>query len=51
MHETFLAIGNLFEYLNDKYGDDKKFNEDVLELTKILYDSEIEKRGIEKGDI
>ena len=46
MHEIFLAIGNLFEYLNDKYGNDKKFNVDVLELTKTLYDSEIEKRDL-----
>ncbi|WP_243429411.1 hypothetical protein [Clostridium botulinum] len=40
----------MFEYLNDKYGDDKKLNEEVLKMTKTLYDSEVEKRGIEKGE-
>ncbi|MBN1049451.1 hypothetical protein FDB30_11755 [Clostridium botulinum] len=49
LHKILLAIGNLFEYLNDKYGDDKKLNEEVLKMTKTLYDPEVEKRGIEKG--
>lgn len=49
LHKILLAIGNLFEYLNDKYGDDKKLNEEVMNMTKTLYDPEVEKRGIEKG--
>ncbi|MGO5138886.1 hypothetical protein ACTQ31_19510 [Clostridium butyricum] len=49
LHKILLAIGNLFEYLNDKYGDDKKLNEEVMKMTKTLYDPEVEKRGIEKG--
>lgn len=49
LHKILLAIGNLFEYLNDKYGDDKKLNEEVLKMTKTLYDPEVEKKGIEKG--
>ena len=49
LHKILLAIGNLFEYLNDKYGDDKKLNEEVVKMTKTLYDPEVEKRGIEKG--
>ncbi|MEX0087542.1 hypothetical protein AB2T81_11850 [Clostridium butyricum] len=31
------------------YGDDKKLNEEVMNMTKTLYDPEVEKRGIEKG--
>jgi len=50
LHKILLAIGNLFEYLNDKYGDDKKLNEEVMNMTKTLYDPEVEKRGIEKGE-
>lgn len=49
LHKIILAIGNLFEYLNDKYGDDKTLNEEVLKMTKTLYDPEVEKRGIETG--
>ncbi|MDU5804297.1 MAG: hypothetical protein E6Z63_11950, partial [Fusobacterium periodonticum] len=49
LHKILLAVGNLFEYLNDKYGDDKKLNEEVVKMTKTLYDPEVEKRGIEKG--
>ncbi|MGG7198530.1 hypothetical protein ACQPUI_17670 [Clostridium butyricum] len=49
LHKILLAIGNLFEYLNDKYGYDKKLNEEVVKMTKTLYDPEVEKRGIEKG--
>ena len=39
----------MFEYLNDKYGDDETLNEEVVKMTKTLYDPEVEKRGIEKG--
>ena len=50
LHKILLAIGNLFEYLNDKYGDDETLNEEVVKMTKTLYDPEVEKRGIEKGE-
>ena len=36
-------------FRSDKYGDDKKLNEEVMNMTKTLYDPEVEKRGIEKG--
>ena len=40
---------NLFEYLNTKYGEDEKLNEEVRNMTKTLYDPAVEQRGIEKG--
>ena len=49
LHKILLAIGNLFEYLNKKYGDDEKLSEEVSLMTKTLYDPVIEQKGIEKG--
>ena len=43
-----LAIQNLIEYLNRNYISDKNLEEEVSIMTKSLYDSEVEKRGIEK---
>ena len=45
LHKILLAIGNLFEYLNDKYGDDETLNEEVVKMTKTLYDPEVEKKA------
>ncbi|MBU3216747.1 hypothetical protein KPL54_16665 [Clostridium estertheticum] len=44
-----LAVANLFEYLNTKYGEDVKLNEEVRSMTKTLYDPAVEQKGIEKG--
>ena len=49
LHRILLAIGNLFEYLNKKYGDNENLNEEVASMTKTLYDSVVEERGIERG--
>jgi predicted transposase/invertase (TIGR01784 family) len=49
LHRILLAIGNLFEYLNEKYGDNKNLNEEVASMTKTLYDPVVEERGIERG--
>ena len=49
LHKILLAVSNLFEYLNTRYGDDKELNKEVLKMTKTLYDPEVEKRGVEKG--
>ena len=49
LHRILLAVANLFEYLNTKYGEDEKLNEEVRSMTKTLYDPAVEKRGIEKG--
>jgi predicted transposase/invertase (TIGR01784 family) len=38
LHRVLLAIGNLFEYLNKRYGNDKKLEEEVKAMTKSLYD-------------
>lgn len=38
LHKVLLAVGSLFEYLNDKYGEDEKLVEEVLQVTRILYD-------------
>ena len=43
-----LAIQNLTEYLNRNYISDENLEEEVSIMTKSLYDSEVEKRGIEK---
>ena len=48
-HKILLAVANMFEYLNTKYGEDKKLNEEVHIMTKTLYDPAVEQRGIEKG--
>ncbi|MBU3159838.1 hypothetical protein KPL37_08750 [Clostridium frigoris] len=49
LHRILLAVANLFEYLNTKYGEDVKLNEEVRSMTKTLYDPAVEQRGIEKG--
>jgi len=49
LHRILLAVANLFEYLNTKYGKDKKLNEEVRSMTKSLYDPAVEQKGIEKG--
>ena len=48
-HKILLAVANIFEYLNTKYGDDEKLNEEVRNMTKTLYDPAVEQRGIEIG--
>ena len=49
LHRILLAVANLFEYLNTKYGEDEKLNEEVRSMTKTLYDPAVEQKGIEKG--
>jgi hypothetical protein len=49
LHRILLAVANLFEYLNTKYGEDGKLNEEVRGMTRTLYDPAVEQRGIEKG--
>ena len=44
-----LAIQNLIEYLNRNYFNDDKLEEEVITMTKSLYDPEVEKQGIQKG--
>ncbi|WP_243430950.1 hypothetical protein [Clostridium botulinum] len=46
-----LAIQNLIEYLNRNYFKDERLEEEVITMTKTLYDQEVEKRGIEKKAI
>ena len=49
LHRILLAVANLFEYLNTRYGEDERLNEEVRAMTKTLYDPAVEQRGIEKG--
>jgi len=49
LHRILLAVANLFEYLNTRYGEDEKLNEEVRSMTKTLYDPAVEQKGIEKG--
>ena len=44
-----LAIQNLIEYLNRNYFNDDKLEEEVITMTKSLYDPEVEKKGVEQG--
>jgi transcription initiation factor IIE alpha subunit len=39
-----LAIQNLIEYLNRNYFNDERIEEEVITMTKTLYDPEVEKR-------
>lgn len=48
-HKMLLAVNNLIQYLNRNYLNDDRLEEEVNIMTKTLYDSEVEKRGIEKG--
>lgn len=48
LHRILLAIANLFEYLNRRYGDNRDLEEEVTKMTKTLYDPEVERKGIEK---
>ncbi|MCG8502911.1 MAG: DUF4351 domain-containing protein [Firmicutes bacterium] len=49
LHKILLAIANLFEYLNKRYGDNEMLEKEVAKMTKTLYDPVVEKKGIEKG--
>ncbi|WHH57506.1 hypothetical protein [Petroclostridium sp. X23] len=51
LHRILLAISNLFEYLNQRYGDNELLEEEVRKMTKSLYDPVVEEKGIEKGKI
>lgn len=44
-----LAIQNLIKYLNRNYFNDDKLEEEVITMTKSLYDPEVEKKGVEQG--
>ncbi|WP_270940584.1 hypothetical protein [Romboutsia lituseburensis] len=48
-HKMLLAIQNLIEYLNRNYFNDDKLEEEVITMTKSLYDPEVEKKGVEQG--
>lgn len=43
-----LAIQNLVEYLNRNYFNDENLEEEVITMTKTLYDPEVEKQGEKK---
>lgn len=49
LHRILLAIANLFEYLNTKYGDDEKLEKEVFAMTKTLYDPIVEEKALIKG--
>lgn len=49
MHTILLAIDNLFQYLNNNYGNDTKLNEEVNIMTKTLYDPVVEAKGRKEG--
>ena len=45
-----LAIQNLIEDLNRNYLADESIEEEVIKMTKTLYDPEVEKNGMDKGE-
>lgn len=49
LDKILVAIGDLFKYLNNKYGDDEKFDEEVFAMTRTLYDPAVEEKGRMKG--
>jgi len=52
LHKVLLAINNLLEYLNKRYGEYGEYDtleEEVFKMTKSLYDPEVEKRGEKRG--
>jgi hypothetical protein len=51
LHKMLLAVQNLIEYLNNKYGFDKTIEEEVNYMTKTLYDPLVEQRGEKRGEI
>ena len=46
---TELAVDNIFEYLNKRFGENRELEEELKRMTKTLYDPAVELRGIEKG--
>ncbi|AQR96479.1 hypothetical protein [Clostridium saccharoperbutylacetonicum] len=50
-HKMLLAIQNLVEYLNRNYFNDENLEEEVITMTKTLYDPEVEKKGEKKKAI
>ncbi|MGL5616279.1 MAG: hypothetical protein ACRDD2_08635 [Sarcina sp.] len=48
-HKMLLGIQNLIEYLNRAYFKDDNIEEEVEDMTRTLYDPEVEKKGLEKG--
>jgi hypothetical protein len=49
LHKVLIAVINIFEYLNRKYGNNELLEEEVKSMTKTLYDQAVEEKGIEKG--
>ena len=47
--KILLAVDNIFEYLNKRYGENREFEEEVKRMTKTLYDPAVELRGEKKG--
>ncbi len=45
LHKILLAVSNLFEYLNTRYGDNKELNNEVLKMTETLYNPEVAKKA------
>ena len=44
-----MAIANLFEYLNRKYGDDQTLDKEVRFMTKTLFDPLVDAQAREQG--
>lgn len=49
LHKVLLAIANIFEYLNRKYGNDEKLEQEVFDMTRTLYDPTVEEKGKKLG--
>jgi predicted transposase/invertase (TIGR01784 family) len=51
LNRVLVAVANLFEYLNGKYGSDKKLDEEVYAMTKTLYDPIVAEKAKIEGKI
>jgi predicted transposase/invertase (TIGR01784 family) len=51
LHKILLANEELFRYLNGRYVKDERLNEEVLSMTRTLYDPVVEERGKMKGKL
>lgn len=44
LHKILLAIQNLIEYLNERYGENEEIEKEVISVTKTLYDPLVAKK-------
>ena len=51
LHKILLANEELFIYLNSRYVNDERLNEEVLTMTRTLYDSVVAEKAKQEGKL